>query len=212
MTLFTIVAERIVVARMQQRIGPNRVGPRGSLQTLADGVKLMLKEDIIPALVDKPVFILAPIIVAVPAFLAFAWCRSGPNVSIDGHQTALQLTDLPVGVLFVLALLVARRVRHHPVRLVERLDLPAAGLAALGGAGHLVRGRRWACRWSRSSSTRARCPPAGSCRASRITGTSGSLPVSFIIYVICMVGETNRAPFDLPEAESELVGGFHTEY
>ena len=104
MTLFTIVAERIVVARMQQRIGPNRVGPRGSLQSLADGVKLMLKEDLIPAIVDKPVYILAPILSTVPAFLAFSVVPFGPNVSIGGHHTALQLTDLPVGVLWILAM------------------------------------------------------------------------------------------------------------
>src|ERR1700710_1528534 len=84
MTLFTIVAERIVVARMQQRIGPNRVAPRGSLQSLADGVNLMLKEDIVPAIVDKPIYILAPILSVVPAFLAFSVVPFGPEVSIGG--------------------------------------------------------------------------------------------------------------------------------
>src|SRR3954468_15322526 len=102
-TLFTIVAERRVVARMQQRIGPNRVGPAGSLQSLADGIKLMLKEDIIPQLADKPVYLLAPIASAVPAFLAFSVVPFGPEVSIAGHKTALQLTDLPFAVLLILA-------------------------------------------------------------------------------------------------------------
>jgi NADH-quinone oxidoreductase subunit H len=211
LTLFTIVAERIVVARMQQRIGPNRVGPKGSLQSLADGVKLMLKEDIIPALVDKPVYLLAPILSVVPAFLAFSVVPFGPTVSIGGHHTALQLTDLPVGVLFILA------------------------MSALGVYGIILSG------WSSGSTYPLLGALRSSAQVisyevamglalvpvflySGTLSTSGvvasqsdhwyawALPVSFVIYVICMVGETNRAPFDLPEAESELVGGFHTEY
>src|SRR4051812_45407936 len=96
LTLFMIVFERRVVARMQMRIGPNRVGPNGSLQSLADGIKLALKEDIIPAIVDKPVYILAPVLAAIPAFLGFAVVPMGASVSIFGHRTPLQLTDLPV--------------------------------------------------------------------------------------------------------------------
>jgi NADH-quinone oxidoreductase subunit H len=99
MTLFSIVFERKIVAYMQARKGPNRVGPRGYLQSLADGLKLALKEEIIPALADKPVYFLAPVLSAVPAFLAFSVIPFGPMVSIFGHQTPLQLTDLPVGVL-----------------------------------------------------------------------------------------------------------------
>ena len=211
MTLFTIVAERIVVARMQQRVGPNRVGPRGSLQSLADGVKLMLKEDIIPAIVDKPVYILAPIISAVPAFLAFSVVPFGPNVSIGGHHTALQLTDLPVGVLFILA------------------------MSSLGVYGIILSGWSSGSTYPLLGSLRSAAQVisyevgmglalvpvfiySGTLSTSGIVASQEdhwyvwSLPVSFIIYVICMVGETNRAPFDLPEAESELVGGFHTEY
>jgi len=103
MTLFSIVFERKIVAYMQARKGPNRVGPRGYLQSLADGLKLALKEEIIPALADKPVYFLAPVLSAVPAFLAFSVIPFGPMVSIFGHQTPLQLTDLPVGVLIVFA-------------------------------------------------------------------------------------------------------------
>ena len=103
MTLFAIVFERKVVGRMQNRIGPNRVGPWGTLQSLADGVKLAFKEEVIPLLADKPVYFLAPILSAVPAFLAFSVIPFGPSVSMFGHQTALQLTDLPVGVLVVFA-------------------------------------------------------------------------------------------------------------
>src|SRR3954449_9269543 len=104
LTLFSIVFERKIVAYMQARKGPNRVGPRGYLQSLADGLKLALKEEIIPALADKPVYFLAPVLSAVPAFLAFSVIPFGPMVSIFGHQTPLQLTDLPVGVLFILAM------------------------------------------------------------------------------------------------------------
>ncbi len=92
-----------VVARMQQRIGPNRVGPRGYLQSLADGLKLAFKEDIMPALADKPVYFLAPVIATIPAFLAFSVIPLGPTVSIFGERTPLQLTDAPIGVFIVLA-------------------------------------------------------------------------------------------------------------
>src|SRR5436309_8848056 len=103
MTLFSIVFERKVVGRMQNRIGPNRVGPWGTLQSLADGIKLAFKEEIIPVLADKPVYWLAPVLSAVPAFVAFSVIPFGPTVSMFGHHTALQLTDLPVGVLVVFA-------------------------------------------------------------------------------------------------------------
>ncbi|WP_232784315.1 complex I subunit 1/NuoH family protein, partial [Carbonactinospora thermoautotrophica] len=102
-TLFNIWFERRVVAFMQMRVGPNRVGPAGVLQGLADGVKLALKEDIIPRAADRVVFVLAPVISAIPAFLAFAVIPFGPQVSVLGEETALQLTDLPVAVLYVLA-------------------------------------------------------------------------------------------------------------
>src|SRR6201997_2560882 len=102
-TLFMIWFERRVVARMQHRPGPNRVGPAGLLQSLADGLKLAFKEDIRPVLADKWVFFLAPVISAVPAFLAFSVMPFGGEVNIFGYDTAIQLADLPVGVLVVLA-------------------------------------------------------------------------------------------------------------
>ncbi|HET7355280.1 MAG TPA: NADH-quinone oxidoreductase subunit H, partial [Nocardioidaceae bacterium] len=106
LTLFNIWFERRVVARMQHRVGPNVHGPFGLLQSLADGVKLALKEDIIPRSADKVVFILAPIMSAIPAFLAFAVIPFGPVVKLPGSDihTPLQLTDLPVAVLFILAI------------------------------------------------------------------------------------------------------------
>jgi NADH-quinone oxidoreductase subunit H len=225
LTLFMIVFERKVVSWMQQRRGPNRVGPRGYLQSLADGLKLALKEEIIPALADKPVFILAPILSAVPAFLAFSVIPFGPKVTIDGHDTALQLTDTPIGVLFILA-----------CSSVGVYGIVLSGWAS-GSTYPLLGGLRSAAQVisyevAMGLSFVAVFLYAGSLSTSEIVGAQSSssfsalgidgiprpgwfvftLPVSFVIYVIAMVGETNRAPFDLPEAESELVGGFHTEY
>ena len=211
LTLFAIVFERKIVSYMQQRIGPNRVGPRGYLQSLADGLKLALKEEIIPALANKPVYILAPILSAVPAFLAFSVIPFGPKVSIAGHQTALQLTDLPVGVLFTFA-----------CASLGVFGIVLAGWSS-GSTYPLLGGLRSAAQVisyeiAMGLSLVAVFLYAGSLSTSEIVAAQSdrwfvvTLPVSFVIYVIAMVGETNRAPFDLPEAESELVGGFHTEY
>ena len=211
LTLFTIVFERKIVSYMQQRTGPNRVGPRGYLQSLADGLKLALKEEIIPALADKPVYVLAPIVSAVPAFLAFSVIPFGPKVTINGHDTALQLTDMPIGVLFILA-----------CSSVGVFGIVLAGWSS-GSTYPLLGGLRSAAQVisyevAMGLSFVAVFLYAGSLSTSEIVAAQAdrwfvvTLPVSFVIYVIAMVGETNRAPFDLPEAESELVGGFHTEY
>ncbi len=211
MTLLSIWGERRIVARMQQRAGPNRVGPFGVAQGLADGIKLALKEEIIPALADKPVYVLAPVLSAVPAFLAFSVIPFGPSVSIAGHRTALQLTDLPVGVLFILC-----------CSSLGVFGIVLAGWSS-GSTYPLLGGLRSAAQVisyevAMGLSFVAVFLYAGSLSTSEIVAAQQSrwflitLPVSFVIYVISMVGETNRAPFDLPEAESELVGGFHTEY
>ncbi len=211
MTLLTILAERKVVARMQHRVGPNRVGPKGSLQSLADGIKLALKEDIIPTAADKVVYVVAPIISTIPAFMAFAVIPMGPEVSIFGEQTVLQLTDLPVGVLYILA-----------VASVGIYGIVLAGWSS-GSTYPLLGGLRSAAQMvsyeiAMGLSLVAVFLYAGSLSTSEIVNAQSRvwfaivLAPSFVIYVISMVGETNRAPFDLPEAEGELVGGFHTEY
>ena len=104
LTLMSVWGERRIVARMQQRLGPNRVGPFGLIQSLADGVKLALKEDLIPAAADKVVFIIAPIISATTCFMSFAVIPFTGEVSLFGKTTAMQLTDIPVGVLYILSI------------------------------------------------------------------------------------------------------------
>jgi NADH-quinone oxidoreductase subunit H len=211
MTLFAIVFERKVVGRMQNRIGPNRVGPRGSLQSLADGLKLAFKEEIIPLLADKPVYFLAPILSAVPAFLAFSVIPFGPVVSMFGHETALQLSDLPVGVLVVFAcsslgvygIVLSGWASGSTYPLLGSLRSAAQMISYEVAMGlSMVAVFMFAGTMSTS----------GIVAAQEHTWNVVPLFVSFAIYAIAVVGETNRAPFDLPEAESELVGGFHTEY
>jgi len=209
--LIAIYAERKVLAWMQMRVGPDRVGPHGILQTLADGIKLALKEGIVPAGVDKPVYILAPIIATVPAFMAFAVIPFGPQVSILGRWTPLQLTDLPVAVLYILA-----------VTSVGVYGIVLAGWSS-GSTYPLLGGLRSTAQVisyevAMGLTFAAVFLDAGTMSTSGIVAAQEGtwyvflLLPSFLIYVTSMVGETNRAPFDLPEAEGELVGGFHTEY
>ncbi|QMU22133.1 NADH-quinone oxidoreductase subunit NuoH [Gordonia rubripertincta] len=209
--LVAILLERKIMARMQSRIGPNRVGPRGILQSLADGVKLALKEGIIPSGVDKVIYLLAPIIAVVPAVMAFAVIPFGPMVSVFGHETPLQLTDLPVGVLYVLA-----------VTSVGVYGIVLAGWSS-GSTYPLLGGLRSTAQVisyeiAMGLTFAAVFLDAGTMSTSGIVAAQEHhwyfllLLPSFVIYAISMVGETNRAPFDLPEAEGELVGGFHTEY
>jgi NADH-quinone oxidoreductase subunit H len=211
-TLMAVWTERRVLAKMQLRTGPNRVGPAGLLQSLSDGVKLALKEDIIPAAADKVVFIIAPIIATAMCFMSFAVIPMTGVVNLFGHQTALQLTDLPVGVLYILA-----------VTSIGVYGVVLAGWSS-GSTYPLLGGLRSSAQVisyevAMGLSLVAVFIYAGSMSTSVIVDSQHQhiwnavvLFPSFVIYVISMVGETNRAPFDLAEAEGELVGGFHTEY
>ena len=211
LTLMSVWGERRLVGRMQERPGPNRVGPFGLIQALADGVKLALKEDLIPAAADKIVFVLAPIISATTCFMSFAVIPITGEVSLFGKTTAMQLTDLPVGVLYVLA-----------IASVGVYGIVLAGWSS-GSTYPLLGGLRSSAQVisyevAMGLSLVAVFIYAGSMSTSDIVAAQTTwwygvvLFPSFAIYAISMVGETNRAPFDLAEAEGELVGGFHTEY
>lgn len=213
LTLFNIWFERRVVARMQHRIGPNVWGPFGLLQSLADGIKLAFKEDILVRSADKVVYTLAPIIASIPAFMAWAVIPFGPEVTIPftDTQTALQLTDMPVAVLYILA-----------VTSIGVYGIVLAGWSS-GSTYSLLGGMRSSAQMisyevAMGLALVSVFMYAGSMSTSEIIAAQESMwffvPLfpSFVIYMIAMVGETNRAPFDLPEAEGELVGGFHTEY
>ncbi len=203
---YLVYLERKVLAFMQARLGPMRVGPWGLAQPIADGVKLLLKEDIIPAGADKFMFLLAPVISVVAAFTAFAVIPYGPTKNFV-------ITDVNIGILFIL------------------------GFSSLGIYGIILGG--WASNSHypllgslRSGAQLVSYEVAGGIAIVGVLLLSNSLsmveivtrqekmgvwnvflqPVAFVIYLIASVAETNRNPFDLPEAESELTAGFHTEY
>jgi NADH-quinone oxidoreductase subunit H len=227
LTLFTIWYERRVVAFMQQRQGPNMNGPFGLLQSLADGMKLMFKEDFTPTAADKLVFMLAPFVVSIPAITAFAVIPIAGEVRVPFSEirTPLQVTDLPVSVLFIVAIasigvygiVLAGWSSGSTYALLGALRSSAQVISyevAMGLA--LVAVFLYAGSLSTSEIVAKQAVP----NVITVGGVHVPLPSwyaivllpSFAIYLISMVGETNRAPFDLPEAEGELVGGFHTEY
>jgi NADH-quinone oxidoreductase subunit H len=210
---------RKVIARMQNRIGPDRAGPFGLLQTLADGIKLFFKEQSTPNTADRRVFYLAPYLSILPAFLAFAIVPIGGLVIIAGHRTYLQLADLPVGIMWLVA------------------------MSGLGVYGVMLAGWSSGSKYPLLGSVRASAQllsyeaafslaivgvliQSGTVSTRRIVNLQGWdgvqsiftdwywLPaiVAFVIFIIAAVAETNHPPFDLVEAEQELTGGFFTEY
>ncbi|MEP7035401.1 MAG: NADH-quinone oxidoreductase subunit NuoH [Actinomycetota bacterium] len=203
--------ERRVIGRMQQRPGPNRVGPIGIFQTIADGVKLALSEDLTPKNADKVVFLLAPIITGATAFVSFAIIPMGAMVTMFGHRTPLQLADTPVAVLLVLA--VAGIGVYGIVLGGWSAGSTYPLLGALRSAAQVI-----SYEIAMGLSLVAVFIYSGSMSTSQIVASQKSLwfivPAffSFMVYIVTMVGETNRLPFDLAEGEGELGGGFHTEY
>ena len=224
--LMCVWAERRVIGRMQLRPGPNRAGPFGLLQPLADGIKGALKEDIVPRKVDKFIFFLAPVLAATPALISFAIIPLGPVVSIAGHKTPLQLTDLPVAVLLVLAMssvgvygvVLAGWASRSPYALLGGLRSSAQVISyeiAMGLS--FVAVFLYAGSLSTSQIVSAQAGGGTASFFGLFTFDTPSwnaivLFPSFVIYVFTMMGESNRIPFDLPEGEGELVAGYHTEY
>ncbi|WP_061300499.1 NADH-quinone oxidoreductase subunit NuoH [Herbidospora cretacea] len=223
--LFGVWTERKLISRMQHRYGPNRAGKFGLLQTVADGLKMGLKEDLMPRKVDKVIFFLAPVIISVPAFLAFSVMPFGPVVSMFGVKTPLQLTDLPVAVLLILAM---SSIGVYGIVLAGwSSKSPYAILGGLRSSAQVV-----SYEIAMGLSFVAVFLYAGTLSTSEIvakqadggTFTLGGIDIplpswyaillipSFLIYMLTMFGETNRVPFDLPEGEGELVAGYHTEY
>ncbi|MDA8368771.1 MAG: NADH-quinone oxidoreductase subunit NuoH [Nocardiopsaceae bacterium] len=209
--LMMIMADRKVMGRMQQRHGPNRLGPWGLLQSLADGVKLSLKEDVIPRGVDRFVYIAAPMIAAVPAFLAFSVIPVGPEVNLFGVMTPLQLTDLPIAALLVLAtasigvygIVLGGWASQSPYALLGGLRASAQVISY-----EIAMGLSFVAVFMYSGTLTT----SGIVDAQRPIWFAIILFPSFLIYLVTMIGETNRLPFDLAEGEGEIVGGFMTEY
>jgi len=209
--MLLIWMERKVAADMQTRMGPMRAGPHGVLITLADGIKLFFKEGVTPTLADRPVYLLAPVIAMLPAFLAFAVIPFGTSVTVFGREVPFQIADLNVGILWVLAM----------------GSLMVYGIVLAGwssGSNYPLLGA------IRSTAQMISYEVAMGLALVAVLMFSGSLRMSeivasqdrvwnlipqfpaFVTYLVCGLAETNRPPFDLPEAETELVAGYFTEY
>ena len=210
---YMVLLERKVIAWTQSRLGPMRVGPYGILQPIADAVKLMIKEDITPVRADKWVFTAAPIIAMVPALIVYAVIPFGPEVNLFGRQVTLYITDINVGLLYV-------------------VSVASIGVYGLILAGYASNSKYPLLASLRASAQLISYEVAVTLTLVSVIMVAGSLsmvsivraqesqqvwfafiqPVAFVIFFIGGLAETNRAPFDMPEAEQELTGGFHTEY
>ena len=209
-TLLVIWFERRVIGRMQQRPGPNRNGPFGLLQTLADGMKSMLKEDITPANAEKLIYTLAPLIAATMAFVSFAIIPVGGTVSMFGHETPLQVTDVPVAVLLVLA--VASSASTASSSRVESARPTRCSVACARPPRSSATRSPWASRSSRSSSTAGRCRPRRSSRRRARSGTSSRRSSASPSTSSPWSARPTVCPSTSPRARASRTGGFHTEY
>ena len=208
---YTTLLERRFIALIQQRIGPNRAGPMGFLQPAADGLKLFFKEDIIPAGADKWVFSLAPALVAIPSLIILAVVPLGDEINLFGYRTNLHLTDLNVGVLYILA-----------VTSVSVYGITLAGWASANKYALMGGLRSSAQMVSYELAMGLSILPvimlAGSLSLVDIVDAQQNIwfaimqPIAAGVFYISALAETNRAPFDLPEAEQELTAGYHSEY
>jgi NADH-quinone oxidoreductase subunit H len=208
---YVTLYERRVLARMQVRIGPNRAGPGGSLQPIADAVKLIFKEELIPANADKVIFILAPVITVIPALIITAVVPWGTSVNLFGRDIPLSLSNVNVGALYILA-----------VTSISVYGITLAGwssnnkYALLGGM--RATAQMISYELSLGMSFIGPILLAGSMSIMDIIQSQSQVwniirqPIAFVLYMFARLAETNRAPFDMPEAEQELTAGYHTEY
>lgn len=208
---YVTLYERRVLARMQVRIGPNRAGYQGLLQPIADAVKLIFKEELIPSSADKLIFIIAPIITVIPALIITGVVPWGGTINIGGREIALQIADPNVGVLYILS-----------VTSISVYGITLAGwssnnkYATLGGL--RATSQMMSYELSLGLSYLAVVLMAGSMSLGAIIKAQTTIPfvvfqpIAFLVYFITSLAEINRAPFDMPEAEQELTAGYHTEY
>ena len=208
---YTTLYERRVLARIQARVGPNRAGPFGILQPVADGIKLIFKEELIPASADKLIFVLAPVITVIPALIITAVVPWGTSINLFGREISLYLADVNVAVLYIMA-----------VTSISVYGISLAGwssnnkYATMGG----VRSIAQMISYELSLGVAMLGPVllAGSMSLIDIVESQKQVwfvvlqPLAFLIYFASSVAEINRAPFDMPEAEQELTAGYHTEY
>lgn len=210
---YMTLLERKVIAWVQSRLGPMRVGPRGVLQPIADAIKLMLKEDITPARADKWVFTIAPMMVLVPALIVFAVIPFGPEVNLFGRLEPLYITDINVGLLYIVS--VASLGVYGIILGGWASNSKYPLLASLRASAQLI-SYEVAVTMTLVSMivTAGTLSMVGIVEAQRESGLWFLFvqPVAFVLFFIGGLAETNRAPFDMPEAEQELTGGFHTEY
>lgn len=208
---YVTLYERKVLARMQVRVGPNRAGPQGFLQPIADAVKLIFKEELTPANAQKWIFLIAPVITVLPALTITAVVPWGDKINLFGREITLVIADINVGVLWILS-----------VTSISVYGIALAGwssnnkYATLGG----LRSTAQMISYELALGLAYVGPMlmAGSMRLTDIVNAQKGLwfvvfqPVAFLIYFIASLAEINRAPFDMPEAEQELTAGYHTEY
>lgn len=210
---YMVYLERKVLAFIQSRLGPMRVGPHGLLQPIADGLKLLLKEDIRPAAADIGIFLIAPIILMVTAFSAMSLIPFGESVTVLGREVPLVITDVNIGALAILAILSLSIYSIILGGWASNSKYPLLG--ALRSAAQMV-----SYEVALTFAVLAALMLAGTLSMVEIVEAQREMkvwfvflqPVGFVLFVIAMVAETNRLPFDLPEAESELVAGYFTEY
>jgi len=208
---YLVLIERKLLGRIQERIGPNRAGPFGLLQPLADGIKMITKEDFKPTGADKWLFYLAPAMAAIPAIMIFSLIPFGAPVTLFGHQVEMQVVDLNVGLLLFIAF---SSIAVYGVALGGwASNSKYSLLGAIRGLAQMI---------SYEIPMGLSLVPvvmlANSFQLSEIVGAQTSCwyivyqPLAFILFLISVIAELKRIPFDIPEAEGELVAGFHTEY